>query len=104
VDVSKTFFYHRARFLGFRVTNIKAEWHLGYPVDIRRCALLLHAFLHKVAMYMCGNVFKRVLLLLVEVWWFEQLVAVEVMIWHASRAGIDRDSVGELLGGDVCFS
>eukprot|EP00906_Rhabdomonas_costata_P013415 RCo019279 len=36
VDTSGVFIYHHARFLGFRVTNIKAEYSLGYAVDIRR--------------------------------------------------------------------
>uniref|UniRef100_A0A7S1NVW7 Uncharacterized protein n=1 Tax=Eutreptiella gymnastica TaxID=73025 RepID=A0A7S1NVW7_9EUGL len=33
-DMDQQYVYHRARFLGFRVANIKAEWELGFPVDL----------------------------------------------------------------------
>eukprot|EP01006_Ploeotia_vitrea_P013339 TRINITY_DN34939_c0_g1_i2.p1 TRINITY_DN34939_c0_g1~~TRINITY_DN34939_c0_g1_i2.p1 ORF type:complete len:319 (-),score=21.94 TRINITY_DN34939_c0_g1_i2:83-937(-) len=36
VDLSKKYVYHAARFLSYRVCNIKAEWATGYPVDLRK--------------------------------------------------------------------
>ena len=34
VEPQHVYVYHKARFLGFRVANIKAEWELGFPVDL----------------------------------------------------------------------